>query len=40
MMSPVAAPERQFLGLDVDIAAVFIEDVFIEDGAFSVWPRS
>ena len=24
MMSPVAAPERQFLGLDIDVAAVFI----------------
>ena len=31
----VSAPDRQLLGLDVDIAAVFIED-----GAFSVWPRS
>ena len=26
MLRPVAAPDRQLLGLDVDIAAVFIED--------------
>jgi len=32
MLRPVAAPERQFLGLDVDVAAVFIED-----GAISVY---
>jgi len=32
MRHPVAAPDRQLLGLDVDIAAVFIED-----GAASVY---